>query len=75
MFDSLTKSRRAKRRLLGISVELAKSYLRENLHFTLGAQERAGLRRFYELCVAHGLAPSGLEGALKAVGEAGVCWR
>ena len=58
--------------LVGISAEMAKSYLRENLHFELGAREWAGLRRFYELCVAHGLAPAGLEGALKDVGEAEV---
>jgi chorismate dehydratase len=50
--------------LVSISVELAKTYLRDNLHFALGARERAGLRRFYELCVGHGLAPAGLERAL-----------
>lgn len=43
--------------LIGISQTLAESYLRENLHFELGRQERAGLRRFYELCVKHKLAP------------------
>ena len=47
--------------LIGISEELATRYLRDNLHFTLGREERAGLRRFYELCVAHELAPSGFE--------------
>lgn len=43
--------------LVGISRSLAETYLRDNLHFELGRQERAGLRRFYELCVQHDLAP------------------
>ena len=47
--------------VVGISSELATRYLRENLHFTLGREERAGLRKFYELCVTHDLAPQGLE--------------
>jgi chorismate dehydratase len=47
--------------VVGISRELAERYLRDNLHFTLGREERAGLRKFYELCVAHELAPRGLE--------------
>jgi chorismate dehydratase len=46
--------------LLGISRDLALGYLRENLHFSLGKEEAAGLRRFYELCVKHELAPAGL---------------
>jgi chorismate dehydratase len=46
---------------LGISSGLALEYLRDTLHFTLGVPECAGLRRFYELCVAHDLAPGGLE--------------
>ncbi|MCI0333091.1 MAG: menaquinone biosynthesis protein [Planctomycetes bacterium] len=45
---------------IGISRKLATRYLRDNLHFTLGREERAGLRKFYELCVAHELAPRGL---------------
>jgi chorismate dehydratase len=49
---------------LQISSELASGYLRDNLHFTIGRRERLGLRRFYELCVAHGLAPRDLERAL-----------
>ena len=48
--------------------ELASRYLRENLHFTLGRKERLGLRTFYELCVAHELAPRGLEGTLDQCG-------
>lgn len=56
--------------LVGISTELATTYLRDNLHFALAADEREGLRRFYELCVAHGLAPGGLEGVLKVAGKA-----
>jgi predicted solute-binding protein len=46
--------------VLEIPRELATRYLRENLHFKLGRKEREGLRRFYEMCVAHGLAPRGL---------------
>lgn len=52
--------------VVGISTDLATRYLRKNLHFTLGREERAGLRKFYELCVAHELAPPGLE---KRLGE------
>ena len=35
------------------------AYLHDNLHFYLGEQEREGLKRFYELAVAIGLAPAG----------------
>jgi chorismate dehydratase len=45
--------------ILDISPELAKRYLRDNLHFTLGRQERKGLSRYYQHCVDHGLAPRG----------------
>jgi chorismate dehydratase len=61
--------------LVGISRGLALRYLRENLHFTLGPEERAGLRRFYELCVAHGLSPRGLESFLSKVGGVRAGWR
>ncbi len=44
--------------LVGISQQLAEQYLRDNLHFTLGRDERAGLQKFYNLCVAHGFAPA-----------------
>jgi chorismate dehydratase len=47
--------------LVGVSPELALSYFRDNLHFTFGKEERAGLRKFHSLCVKHGLAPSGGE--------------
>jgi chorismate dehydratase len=50
--------------LVGVSYETAMQYFSENLHFVLGDEERAGLRKFYELCVAHGLAPSGSEARL-----------
>jgi len=53
---------------LGIDCDLATRYLSENLHFTLERAERDGLRRFYELCVAHGLAPPGLETAIEREG-------
>jgi chorismate dehydratase len=55
--------------LLGISTELAMRYMRDNLHFKLGVEERAGLRKFYELCVAHGVAQGGLEGAIANAGK------
>jgi chorismate dehydratase len=60
---------------LGISNELAREYLRDTLHFALGGDEWAGLRRFYALCVAHDLAPGGLEGALEEAGVWNVCRR
>jgi chorismate dehydratase len=59
--------------LIGISEDVATSYLRDNLHFSIGAKERTGLRRFYDLCVAHELAPSGLESVLNGAGKANVC--
>jgi chorismate dehydratase len=57
--------------LLGISRELATRYLRENLHFKLGRKERDGLRKFYQLCVKHGLAPRGLEPTLDSYTDYG----
>jgi chorismate dehydratase len=61
--------------LVGIAIELATQYLRDNLHFALGAKERAGLLRFYELCVAHGLSPPGLESVVSKAGRANGCLR
>ncbi len=46
---------------LGITPELAHDYLADNLHFTLGSAEQAGLRLFQELAVKNGLAPEGVE--------------
>jgi len=43
--------------LLGIDTELALHYLRDNLHFTLGEQEFAGLERFARLCARSGFVP------------------
>jgi predicted solute-binding protein len=43
--------------LLGIDRDLAFHYLRDNLHFTLGEQEFAGLERFARLCAHRGLVP------------------
>jgi chorismate dehydratase len=42
---------------LGIDVELAHQYLRDNLHFTLGEQEFAGLERFARLCAQRDFVP------------------
>ena len=36
-------------------VPLGRTYLRENIQYTLGEEEEAGLRRFYELAARHGL--------------------
>jgi chorismate dehydratase len=47
--------------LAGVSYETAMQYFGENLHFVLGEEELAGLRKFYQLCVTHGLAPGGGE--------------
>lgn len=58
---------------IGVNVDLAKSYFRDNLHFTLGRQEVSGLRLFYELCVAHKLAPAGLEGVFNKLNIEQVC--
>jgi len=55
--------------LVGISEDVAHGYLRDNLHFAIGAKERAGLRRFYDLCVKHGLAPSEKEAAIEGAGK------
>jgi chorismate dehydratase len=51
--------------LLGIGAESALSYLRDNLHFTLGEQERRGLRRFWALCAERELVP----------GDSGPAWK
>jgi chorismate dehydratase len=59
--------------LLEIPVKLAETYLRDNLHFELGPREQAGLRRFYELCVAHNLAPPGRDAALSSLGKTEIC--
>ncbi len=52
---------------LGIDRALATRYLNKNLHFTLERAERMGLRRFYQLCVAHELAPGSLESTLEGL--------
>jgi chorismate dehydratase len=57
--------------LLGIPRELAVRYLHENLHFKLGRKERDGLRKFYQLCVKHRLAPQGLEPTLDSYTDYG----
>jgi chorismate dehydratase len=43
--------------LLGVDTELAFHYLRDNLHFTLGEREFAGLERFAQLCAQRDLVP------------------
>ena len=54
---------------LGLTVPQCVGYLRDNLHFYLGADERQGLRMFYDQAVALALAPPGC--ALSGVAGAG----
>lgn len=46
---------------LGIDEGFAFDYLYNNLHFTLGAAERHGLKLFYQLAAKQGLAPEGID--------------
>ncbi len=34
-------------------------YFKRSLRYVIGEEELAGLRRFHELCIQHGVAPSG----------------
>jgi chorismate dehydratase len=45
----------------GLTVPQCLSYLRDNLHYDLGARERAALARFYRHAAALTLAPAGLD--------------
>jgi chorismate dehydratase len=46
---------------LGLTRPQCLSYLRDNLHFRLGAREQRGLELFYEKAARMGLAPAGVE--------------
>jgi len=46
---------------LGLQVETAEAYLRDNLFFRLRSAERSGLKLFQQLAVQTGLAPEGVE--------------
>ena len=46
---------------LGLTEPECLAYLRDNLHFTLGSQERLGLERFYEFASDMDLAPQGVD--------------
>lgn len=46
---------------LGLDPAVAVEYLTRNLHFTLGAGERAGLKLFAQLAAEAGLAPGGVD--------------
>ncbi len=46
---------------LGLTVPQCLSYLRDNLHFYLGPQERRGLELFYQKANQLGLAPQGFQ--------------
>jgi len=61
--------------LVGVSPELALGYFRDNLHFALGNDERAGLRKFCALCVKHELAPAGVEARLASRGVSSMTGR
>ncbi|MGD9635784.1 MAG: menaquinone biosynthetic enzyme MqnA/MqnD family protein [Pirellulales bacterium] len=50
--------------LLGIDTELALRYFRDNLHFTFGREEFAGLGRFARLCARRGLVPKDADRAV-----------
>lgn len=56
--DDIARSEAA---VLDLDPELALSYLKENLHFTLGKPGREGLKLYYKLCVRRGLVPGGLD--------------
>jgi len=58
--------------LVGVSHETAIRYFRDNLHFVLGKAELVGLRKFYDLCVKHALAPAGGEARLASHGVTSV---
>jgi len=57
-FDQIASRESAR---LGISTEMAAAYLKENLHFRLGAAERSGLLLFQELAARLGLVPEGVD--------------
>lgn len=50
----------------GLTREGCLSYLRDNLHFTLGDRERLGLETFYQEASRLGLAPSGSQLAIRS---------
>ena len=47
-------------RQLGIPAETAERYLTEQVRYEFGAKEQSGVRAFYRMAVAEGLAPEGL---------------
>jgi chorismate dehydratase len=47
--------------LHGLTHPQCLSYLRDNLHFTLGPDEQRGLELFYRKAAELGLAPGGVE--------------
>jgi chorismate dehydratase len=46
---------------LGLTRPQCLSYLRDNLHFSLGPREQSGLALFYDRAVSMGLAPNGVD--------------
>lgn len=56
---------------LGIDVELATRYLRENLHYTLGERELAGLELFARFCARRELVPHDAVRALSQLNSYG----
>jgi chorismate dehydratase len=50
---------------LGLTEPECLGYLRDNLHFTLGSEERDGLERFYQLAAELNLAPQGIDLGLR----------
>jgi len=47
--------------LLGLDEQLTLDYLTKNLYYRLGAAEREGLLRFYQLAARHHLVPGGID--------------
>ena len=47
--------------LLGLPEQTTIDYLTQNLYYRLGAAERQGLQRFYQLAVEHDLVPGGID--------------
>ncbi|OHB79541.1 MAG: hypothetical protein A2W31_07265, partial [Planctomycetes bacterium RBG_16_64_10] len=55
----------------GLSASACLAYLRDNLRFVLGPQERRGLERFYRWSVRLGIVPDGYAGTLFVAPPAG----
>jgi chorismate dehydratase len=57
--ENLGAIAQAEAEILELDAGFCRRYLETLLRFDLGAGEMAGLQRFYELAIQHGLAPAG----------------